>query len=99
MPIFMLSKYLKQRKSNTGRRSYAYALGSEGAGLQTGAWPLGGTEGRGRQNGWSGWCEDRKRKKRRKQVGGDSWPRMRGLRKRVDWRALRFSAEEAAGSG
>lgn len=82
-----------------GRRSYAYAHGSEGAGLQMGAWPLGGIEGRGRQNGMRVWCEDRKSMRKRKQVGGDSWPQTRGLRKRVDWKACRFSAEEAAGSG
>lgn len=82
-----------------GRRSYAYARGSEGAGLRMGVWPLGGTVGRGRQNGRSGWCEDRKRKRRWRQVGDDSWPLRRGPRKRADLRARCFLAEEAAGSG
>lgn len=99
MLIFVLFRYCMGRSSNTGMRSYAYAHDNEEVGLQTVARPLGETEGRGCWNGRSGWCEDRKRKRRRKQVAGDNWPRRRGPMKRADQMARCLSSEEAAGSG
>lgn len=82
-----------------GKRSYACGRGSEAVAPLMGAWPLEENEGWGHQNGRSGGCEDRKKRRKRKQVGGDSWPRRRALMKRLDWRDRRSLSGEAEGSG